>query len=388
MQKLIIGLLALSICSVSLAQDKKTKEAKKDNKVNQKVMTTPSGLKYEIKQKGNGKKPEVGDKVVVHYTGKLTNDTVFDSSVKRGQPFTFTLGVGQVIKGWDEGVALLQVGDKATFTIPAELGYGAQDMGNIPPNSTLIFDVELLDVKPKPAAFDVKGKDTVTTASGMKYIIVHPGSGKKGKDNKVSLHYSVYSDGKFMESSIEKGQPLAFVCGKGKMLAPLDEAVALFNAGTKARVIIPPSLMPGQGQKGDLIFDIEVLKVEEAVSAKPYEVKGKDTVTTASGLKYIVVQKGAGAKAENGKMVSVHYTGYLQDGSTFDSSVERGEPFSFMLGAGQVIKGWDEGIALLNVGSKARLIIPYNLAYGERGQGPIPPKATLIFDVELLDVKQ
>jgi peptidylprolyl isomerase len=387
MRKLISGLLVLTVCSITVAQNKKNKEAKKENKANQQVMTTPSGLKYVITQKGNGKKPQAGDKVVVHYTGKLTNDTVFDSSVKRGQPFSFTLGVGQVIKGWDEGIALLQVGDKATFTIPAELGYGAQDMGNIPPNSTLIFDVELLDVKEKPAAFDVKGKDTITTASGLKYIIVKPGSGMKGKENKVTLHYSVYSEGKFMESSLEKGQPLVFVAGKGKMLPPLDEAVSLFNAGTKAKVIIPPSLMPGQGQKGDLIFDIEILKVEEAITPKAFDVKGKDTVTTASGLKYIVVEKGNGPKAENGKMVSVHYTGYLQDGSTFDSSVERGEPFSFMLGAGQVIKGWDEGISLLNVGSKARLIIPYNLAYGERGQGPIPPKATLIFDVELLNVK-
>jgi len=92
-------------------------------------------------------------------------------------------------------------------------------------------------------------------------------------------------------------------------------------------------------------------------------------------------------QAVAGRKVSVHYSGYLTDGKMFDSSVESGQPFTFELGAKQVIAGWDEGIALLKVGGKARLIIPYNLGYGEQGNGPIPPKATLIFDVELMGVK-
>ncbi|MCC7051333.1 MAG: FKBP-type peptidyl-prolyl cis-trans isomerase [Bacteroidia bacterium] len=235
------------------------------------TIKTQSGLQYVItKSNPNGKVPKAGDKVVVHYTGKLTNDTVFDSSVNRGQPFSFVLGKGQVIKGWDEGIALLKSGEKAVLTIPAELGYGARAAGSIPPNSTLIFDVELIDV-------------------------------------------------------IEK--------------------------------IVP----------------------------KPYETKGKDTLKTASGLKYIMVEEGKGNKPVANKMVSVHYTGFLPDGKIFDSSVERGQPISFMLGVGQVIKGWDEGIQLLNIGSKARLIIPYELGYGERGYPPvIPPKSELMFDVEVV----
>ena len=109
---------------------------------------------------------------------------------------------------------------------------------------------------------------------------------------------------------------------------------------------------------------------------------------TPSGLHYIIEEQGAGAAPQKHRNVSVHYTGSLTSGKVFDSSYKRNEPISFPLGMGRVIKGWDEGIALLNVGGKAKLIIPYFLAYGEEGHPPvIPARATLIFDVELTDVK-
>ena len=109
---------------------------------------------------------------------------------------------------------------------------------------------------------------------------------------------------------------------------------------------------------------------------------------TESGLRYKMIQKGNGKKAENGKVVSVHYSGQLEDGKVFDSSYPRKKPIEFPLGRGNVIEGWDEGIALLQVGDKARFVIPSHLAYGSSGAGGvIPPNATLIFDVELMDVK-
>jgi len=109
---------------------------------------------------------------------------------------------------------------------------------------------------------------------------------------------------------------------------------------------------------------------------------------TASGLEYTEVEAGTGAQAAAGKTVSVHYPGKFQDGKVFDSSIPRGEALTFKLGVGQVIKGWDEGIALMKVGGKAQLTIPPELGYGARGaSGVIPPNATLVFDVELVAVK-
>jgi FKBP-type peptidyl-prolyl cis-trans isomerase FkpA len=115
---------------------------------------------------------------------------------------------------------------------------------------------------------------------------------------------------------------------------------------------------------------------------------GGNMTTTQSGLQYQDLVVGTGVEAVAGKSVTVHYTGTLQDGSKFDSSVDRGQPFTFTLGAGQVIRGWDEGVAGMKVGGKRKLVIPPGLAYGAQGYPPvIPPNATLTFDVELLDVK-
>lgn len=234
--------------------------------------TTPSGLKYMFLKLGNGEKPQKDNKVFVHYTGKLEDGKVFDDSYSRGEPIAFQLGKGQVIKGWDEGIALMKVGDKVSLVIPPSLGYGDKNLGVIPPNSTLYFDVELM-------------------------------------------------------------------------------------------------------------------KIETVTIPVPYDVTGKDTVTTKSGLKYIMVQEGIGAYPVKGNTVKVHYTGYFKDGSIFDSSVSRGEPLEFKLGWKQVITGWDEGIALLKKGGKARLIIPPTLGYGSETMGPIPGNSTLIFDVELIDFR-
>ena len=366
-----------------------------------KEYTTASGLTYKITHKGNGPQAHAGAKVKVHYTGRLTDGKVFDTSTGRGEPIEFTLGKGQVIAGWDEGIALLHVGDKAVLTIPSKLGYGEQGTQGIPGGATLIFDVELVDVKEGIKPWNVTSTDIKTTKTGLQYIVVekNPDPAAKRVENgqTVSVHYTGFLKGnKVFDSSIERGNPITFPLGQGRVIRGWEEGISLMNVGDKYRLIIPPSL--GYGEKGaggvippnaTLYFDVEVVATKDGV--KPYDVRGKDTITIPSGLKYIEVfrtQDTTAKQAEKGKTVEVHYTGFLSSGKVFDSSVERGNPISFPLGAGQVIKGWDEAISLMRVGDKLRLIIPPTLGYGERGAGGvIPPNATLYFDVELVDVR-
>lgn len=131
-------------------------------------------------------------------------------------------------------------------------------------------------------------------------------------------------------------------------------------------------------------------KEAKPVTEKATESKAPAGATvTASGLSYTDIVKGTGAAPTSGKMVTVHYTGVLENGTKFDSSVDRGQPFSFRIGAGEVIPGWDEGVISMKVGGKRKLVIPPQLGYGANGAGGvIPPNATLIFDVELLDVEK
>ena len=238
-----------------------------------KIITNDSGLKYKEIKIGEGAYPEKGDKVVVHYTGKLEDGTVFDSSVDRNVPFEFAIGQGRVIKGWDEGLATMKIGGKRTLIIPSELGYGKRGAGDrIPPNATLIFEVELLDIK-KPfidTDFELAGEEKVSD-NGMVMIDHVEGTGPIPESGqKVIVHYTgKLESGQKFDSSHDRGSPFVFVLGEGRVIKGWEEGLSSMKIGGKRTLIIPPYLAYGSSGAGNvippnatLIFEVELVDIQ------------------------------------------------------------------------------------------------------------------------------
>ena len=172
-------------------------------------------------------------------------------------------------------------------------------------------------------------------------------------------------------------------------ISPNQTEVAITNPEeANPSEVIPSEVIPSEENSSEEIPTDEDKPIETNNKAEKENKDMGDSVTTASGLKYIDIEEGNGETPNVGQTVVVHYTGTLEDGTKFDSSRDRNSPFSFKIGIGQVIKGWDEGVGTMKPGSRRQLIIPPELGYGQRGAGGvIPPNATLIFDVELLEIK-
>ena len=366
------------------------------------AVKTASGLASKVLQAGTGKDhPGPEDEVKVHYSGWTSRGKMFDSSVIRGEPIS--LGVGQVIPGWTEGLQLMVVGEKRRLWIPADLAYGDHPRGEAPAGP-LTFDVELLDLtpapKPPPTPKDVKAppKDAKRKPSGLAYRVLKKGPGKgpspQGK-SKVTVHYTGWTiDGQMFDSSVVRGEPTSF--GVTQVIAGWTEALKLMVVGEKRRMWIPAKIAYGETARpgypaGQLTFDVELLEI--TAPPKPPEVPKDvaappaDAKKTASGLAYRVVKKGTGKEHPTAtSKVRVHYSGWTKDGKMFDSSVVRGEPTSF--GLNQVIPGWTEGVQLMVVGEKTRFWIPGKLAYGDEPKRPGSPSGQLTFDVELIAIEQ
>jgi peptidylprolyl isomerase len=239
----------------------------------------------------------------------------------------------------------------------------------------------------------VKG-DTVTTESGLKYVDFVKGTGEKVKaGDRASVHYTGWLlDGTKFDSSKDRDQPFVVEVGAGRVIKGWDEGLQGIAVGGARMLIIPAELGYGSRAMGpipansNLIFEVEVLEIKQPPAMPKY--KESDVKKTSSGLGYVILKEGTGPMAQKGQTVQVHYTGWLTNGKMFDSSVERGIPFSFVLGAGRVIAGWDEGVALMKEGEKRLLIIPPEMAYGGRDRPGIPANSTLIFEVDLLDVPE
>jgi FKBP-type peptidyl-prolyl cis-trans isomerase len=321
--------------------------------------------------------------VTVHYSAWTTDGALFDSSVARGLPETFSLRA--VIPGWTEGLQRMEVGDLYRFWIPPALGYASR-VGER--DGTVVFDVELLAIhRPPPAPPDLAGPPAhaTRTASGLGFQVLSPGSGGPHPTpaSRITAHFSLWTaDGALYDSTLTRDRP--FTARLDATIAGFSEGLQRMTVGERARLWVPESLAY-QGQPGRLagmlVFDVELLSFAEPPPAPP-DVAGPppDALRTPSGLALKVLQPGrGGAHPSPAASVTAHYTGWTTDGVRFDSSRVRERPFVAPLSA--LIAGFSEGVQRMTIGEQARVWIPEALAY--KGH-PGKPAGMLVFDIELL----
>jgi peptidylprolyl isomerase len=370
-------------------------EAELTGVVNDTEAVETAELEYIEIEAGTGAQARPGDIVSVHYTGTLEDGTVFDSSIESGQPFTFMLGQGQVIAGWDQGIALMREGGKATFVVPPELAYGEAGRDQIPPNATLTFEVELVEVIAAPEPSDIALEEYEVTESGLRYFDIEPGTDDSpAAGDAVTLHFHGWLEDGTSLGGTQDGPPASFQIGSNQVFPGLEEGVSTMQIGGQRQLLIPPELAFGEAGSSSIppnatiILEVSLLNIIPLPEAAVFpEIDEAEYEETASGLKYYDVEVGEGASPQPGQQVQVHYTGWFTDGTKFDSSIDRGLPFPFPLGLGSVIPGWDEGVATMQIGGIRLLIIPPELAYGPEGNQGIPPNSILIFEVHLLDAQ-
>ena len=357
--------------------------------------TTDSGLVYIETQAGDGRTPEEGDIVTMNIVGMLDDGTVFADTYTDGSPITATLTEEDLFAGWVEGLLLMKEGGKARLVIPPDLAFGEEGAGGvIPADATITMDIELVTAEAPPVPTQVDESDLTTTDSGLQYYDIVEGEGDMPQmGQEVVINYVAWlQEGEvFIARSADQGGELTFAIGSETVFPGWEEGVSTMQKGGKRLLVIPPDLALGEEGGGrippgaTLLMEVELVDILPLVT--PTAIDESDFTVTESGLKYYDMVEGDGAVAEAGSDVTVNYTGWLTNNVKFDSSLDAGQPFTFTLGTGGVIPGWDEGVAGMKVGGKRQLIIPADLGYGETGGGTIPPNATLIFEVELLDVQ-
>ncbi len=409
-----------------------------------------SGLEYKFYTQNDGEKPNVGDFITVDmYYG--TDDTILFDSKNIPNGLTFPLDSSYFEGDLFEGIMMMSIGDSASFIMSADsfflvIARAPKLPPFVEPGSALTFEVKLNSFQTKEekdledalaleemkldaetAYAEYLTANNITTKpleSGLIFIEEKKGRGPHPKtDDMVSVNLTVrLIDGTKIFSSEDRGEAFEYKYGENFDTKGLEEGVGMLRKGAKATLIVPHQIAYGAESRGQMIppysaivYDVELVSMrsKDAYDKERKEMQEQQQVIedqrinsektkrnnylrennitvepTATGLYYIETEKGTGPLAMSGNTVYVHYTGKLLDGTVFDSSVERGEPFSFRLGVGQVIKGWDEAIAMMNKGGKATLIIPSEIAYGTRDSGSIPPYSTLVFDVELLDIEE
>lgn len=364
-----------------------------------------NGVRKIILQEGKNEKVENYKLVTMQFTGYFINSlgykVIFQSSKTNSTLAVFQLGAGKMVKGLDEGVATMKIGEKATFILSPDLAFGKEKNGIIPANTTVYFDIEVLSIT--DPFLNPINTDTIYTISGVKILPILKKDGKLIKTEDIVFYnyvaYFINTDGNpiIFDNSYERTNSKVIRPSFKSTYAGLSEGLTNLKKGEKAKIIIPSKLAYGTKGNGiippnqNIIYDVEIIDTKKYPF---FESLGLDTIKQISGLKYISVKKGDGLAVDTGMKVSVAYTGYIIDvfgnREIFDASRESKKNLDFIIGKKMVIKGFEEGVLGMKVGEARTLIIPFQLGYGEKGQpnAGIPPKTTLYFDIELITISK
>ncbi|XP_026207858.1 LOW QUALITY PROTEIN: peptidyl-prolyl cis-trans isomerase FKBP10b [Anabas testudineus] len=311
-----------------------------------------------------------GDYVRYHYNATFTDGKTFDSSYQRGAAKVGMLGEGRLIAGIDKGLQGMCVNERRTITVPPHLAYGSTGAGDVvPPDTTIVFDIHLLDLWNRA---DMVVTKTITTPKDCKRSVM--------RTDFVRYHFNgTLLDGTVFDSSYNRKQTHNTLVGEGWLVKGMDEGLLGMCVGEIRNVVIPP--FKAYGEKGSgteippqatLVFDILLVDIHNP----------KDNITIEEQL----VPEPCTRRSVVGDYVRYHYNGTFLNGLTFDTSYQRNSTYNTYVGMGYVIPGMDQALVGICSGERRKVTIPPHLAYGEQGAGDIiPPSAVLVFDIHVID---